>query len=549
MRTISRLAALAIGCLAIGVAVAAPASAAAKAKRLKPISGKLSKPGYTVIAMATNGAARTARAPKGRFSLRPPARAMTLHLRAPDGTYAGPIVLGSRKRGRRAIVGVMAGAKLGRIVVKGAKGYAKLARKPSKRLWKLIDAKRQARARKGVPLGAGNFGLVRSKPPKKAPAGDPDFDGVPNSLDVDDDGDLVLDDYDRSTAASTHRSGSRAATSATGSGGTYPDGSRLSVSPNLSEISGNVANADGGSTYEQIVASQATQGELGIQWIGIDPGSGELDCGRLTYCTTGGTGRLIPHPNTFEDFPECCDPDHDGLGALTQTENPSAGPDNGRMDLSPGVGGDQIGTGDVLILRGSVNGAPVESAKAVGFAFATPPVIASYDDGQGDAATFSLPQGQSSPIPVRAGPDGDIVLTLKVWRPQRWRTAGDPGSGEWIDMGNLDYLTVLMTDTGPQGIACPQSTISTADPNLIPTGTSPFPGYPGAGAFGDTRGDQPSDPANTLTYTVNLTQCLASQGAATGPGQGGQLKVLTLINDKQSHVATAGYVLFFRVAS
>lgn len=545
-RTITRLAALAIGCLAIGVAVVAPASGAAKAKRLKPISGKLSRPGYTVIAMAANGAARTARAPKGMFSLRPPAETVTLHLRAADGAYAGPIVLGRAKHGRRAIVGLRAGAKLRRIVVKGARGYAKLTRKPSKGLRKLIDAKRQARARKGVPLGAGNFGLVRSAPPKRPPAGDPDFDGVPNSLDVDDDGDLVLDDYDRSTAMATHRSSSRATASEVGGGATYPDGSHLSIGTTFNQAAGSAANAGGGSTYEQIVAAQAARGELEIFWFGIDSGSGELDCGRLTYCTTGGTGSYIPHPNTFEPFPECCDPDHDGLGALTQSEGWSPSDPFGAMRLSPGVGGDQIGTGDVLFVRGTVKGTPVESAKTVGFAFATPPVIASYDDGQGDAETFSLPQGQSAPIPLRAGPSGDIAMTLKVWRPQRWRTPGDPGSGELIDMGNLDYLTVLNVEGGA-GIACPQSTISSADPNLTPAGTLSYPGYPGAGALGDTHGDQPSSPTNTFTYTVNLTQCLASQ--SIGPGQEGQLKVLTLVNDEQTHVATASYLLFFRVVS
>ena len=36
---------------------------------------------------------------------------MTLQLRAKDGSYAGPIVVG--RKGKRAIVGIKAGAKLG----------------------------------------------------------------------------------------------------------------------------------------------------------------------------------------------------------------------------------------------------------------------------------------------------------------------------------------------------------------------------------------------------------------------------------------------------
>ena len=82
----------------------------AKKKKQKRISGNLTQRGYTVIALAQNGKAKTDRAPKGAFKLRPPAKKVTLHLRAPDGTYAGPIVVGTRKGGKRAIEGVYAGA-------------------------------------------------------------------------------------------------------------------------------------------------------------------------------------------------------------------------------------------------------------------------------------------------------------------------------------------------------------------------------------------------------------------------------------------------------
>ncbi len=78
-------------CLAIGV----PAVAAAKQKK---ITGTLSQGGYTVIALAEDGEAKTDRAPNGEFKLRPPAKKVTLHLRAADGTYAGPIVVGTKKQ-------------------------------------------------------------------------------------------------------------------------------------------------------------------------------------------------------------------------------------------------------------------------------------------------------------------------------------------------------------------------------------------------------------------------------------------------------------------
>ena len=99
----ARLGVLGVAALVLAVsAMAAPASAAAKPRS---ISGKLSKPGYTVIALADNGKATSVRLRRSSFRLRPPASRVTLHLRARNGRYAGPVVLGSTRKGRRAILG------------------------------------------------------------------------------------------------------------------------------------------------------------------------------------------------------------------------------------------------------------------------------------------------------------------------------------------------------------------------------------------------------------------------------------------------------------
>ena len=105
-RTVRLVAPSLVALLALACA-SAPAAGAAPAR----ITGKLSKPGYTVIAVASNGRAASARAPRGRFALVAPARKVTLHLRAPNGRYAGPVVLGGTAK--RAIVGARAGARLG----------------------------------------------------------------------------------------------------------------------------------------------------------------------------------------------------------------------------------------------------------------------------------------------------------------------------------------------------------------------------------------------------------------------------------------------------
>ena len=356
---------------------------------------------------------------------------------------------------------------------------------------------------------------MRSTPPRRPPLGDSDLDGIPNPLDIDDDGDLVLDDYDSSTAA-------RVAQSA----GTFPDGSHIQVTTSLgAEFTADITNANAGSTAAQIAAGQQHAGHLNVSWTGFDPGTAELDCGSLVYCSAAGTGRFTPNAGaqfTRADaapFPECCDADHDGLGTLTQGGPGALGvPGGGTMAMYHGATSDQIHAGDVLIARGTVNGTPIESASSVGFVYATFPVVAAYDDGQGNSATLTYPRDPAAAqSPVRAGPDGDVVLRLTLWRPQRPRTAGDPGTGTWMDVGNLAYIvSVGGSSTQPD---CPQRSFSAPDANLRALTSSPAPQIdPGAGGFADVRGDQPADPANTLSFTLNLSDCLRSKGMTMQPG-------------------------------
>lgn len=165
------------------------AAAAVAPVQLPPITGALGAKGYTVMALAADGRVTTAPAPTGRFRITPPAARVTLQLRAPDGTYAGPVVV-ARAAYSNVVVGVRAGAPLGPIALDPRLGYATVRRVAPR--W--IDRARWARARGGVePFGVRSVGRELSAPPKRPPPGDADADGVPDVFDVDDDGDLVLD--------------------------------------------------------------------------------------------------------------------------------------------------------------------------------------------------------------------------------------------------------------------------------------------------------------------------------------------------------------------
>ena len=257
-----------LGTLLGVLATSTPASAAPE-----PITGELSRQGYTVIALAGNGKAKAVGASPRRFRLTPPGSGVTLHLRTAKGGYAGPIVVGGR--GRLAIVGVKAGGRLGTIRVR--RGYARVTRKLPTR-W--LAAKLRARARKGVPIGAKRFGRVRSKLPRSGAPGDRDLDGIPDMLDIDDDGDLC-------STTSTGRSDGRCA---------QAPAELFDVLTTLSLEVERTANANAAPPGSPLTVGQidAALAELRTAAHGILPGdSPELDCGGLVYCSTGGTGRIF----------------------------------------------------------------------------------------------------------------------------------------------------------------------------------------------------------------------------------------------------------------
>jgi hypothetical protein len=478
----------------------------------KPITGKLSKGGYTVIALAANGKATSVRAPRGSFKLNAPAPTVTLHLRGSNGRYAGPIVVGVK--GKLAVVGVKRGAKLGTIRVRS--GYARVAKRVPR---KYLDLRRLARARKGVPIGAGVFGRVAvrgvSQGAGSAPRGlDPDRDGVPNALDIDDDGDRVLDNFELQATG-------RAVMGTLGMSQTQqqPQPSGF-VFHSLSLALFEPANVHAGPvTTEQIDSILPIRGGLAVAKV---PGDArELDCGGLVYCSLGGTGRVGrgPDPSRFpgERFPECCDPDGDGFGSID-------GPHGNAhlFFLGHGATSAQIRTGDVLIERVTTGGVESEFPVTLQSVIATVPALVSYSDGQGTSVTIPYPNNPHDQYPVKAGPGGQVVVTMTLWRPQRKPIP--PETAEWIDVGGLMYQVHAACTPGagpgcsPPQEACPQDAYATADPNLGGRPAS-LPAFHD-GALSDLASDRPASPTNTLTFSINLTRCLAVNGLSWAPGEG-----------------------------
>lgn len=509
---------------AIVIALTIPATADGA---LKPITGKLSKRGFTVLAVDADGRASTVTPKHGKFRLRPPSRRVTLHLRDANGVYAGPIVLAREERGRRAIVGVKPGTRLGLIRVDSRRDYSYSVRKPPRRS---TDLAGWVRAKRGVPIGAGNFGRVRSRA-ARGPSHDVDRDGVVEFLDIDDDGDLVLDSLERRGVAA------RSARAAV-----IDDQFLMHTNLSLS-VAGTVNANASGLTKQQVDAALSAQGRLQM---GIIPGeSPELDCGRpqlrtdvrlggLSYCSRGGTGRFFGPglPTDQMRFPDDFDLDGDGFGAMTPS-NPGPAPGSGQQAtfVRHGATTDQIGSGDLLIQHVVQSGVQREYPATLQFVFATVPAMVSYSDGQGNAQTVTYPPADSTagtplnPYPATAGGSSEVIVEFAYWRPQR--EAIDNERGPWIDIGGLNY----MVGAGFGGAFCPQASFLDAvpaDPKLRPL--EPADVFP-ANYFGvkDTAIDKTSDPRNVMRFRLNLSSCATATGIPFGVGDTITLSVGALV--------------------
>ena len=106
-------------------------------------------------------------------------------------------------------------------------------------------------------------------------------------------------------------------------------------------------------------------------------------------------------------------------------------------------------------------------------------------------------------FPVTAGPNGHVVVTLTFWRPQR--APIPPETAPWIDIGHLSYGVPSAT----RGTTARSSSFSNPSPSLVAHARILLGGRnahrPGQRSAGD--------PANTLSFTVDLTGCLAATGS------------------------------------
>lgn len=487
----------------LGVSVAACAAIlvpAQSAFAATPIKGKLDARGYTVLAVAPDGTTVVATPNRnGKFRLVAPARYVTLHLRNSSGEYAGPILM-TRKSKRVGYMAIKSGTNLGTIDVR--RGFAILKRwVPRKKTTKASIAYLS----NGVPVGARVQGLAAARGvvgSSTSPGVDADKDGIVNVFDVDDDGDLALDNVDDSHSATASAStSSRSARASAGDKEAHIFSNfKLSLESSLN------ANAGLGSMSESAVdTAMSTAQTLAIQVLSGD--SVELDCGGLSYCSTGGTGiGLVASGTGGSAFPSDYDADSDGFGTI------ETGP-TGDFQLRTGAVHGEIGAGDLFLERVTVGTTELKAPGILNFVFTATPAVTTWSDDEGatnNAVSYPVSAGTegttANPADVNANADGDVVLTFTLWRPQRPRIA--PFEAQWVDLGGLNYSIDIPNapDGGAGPGLCDAATYTESDANLSASGDS----------LVDAAVDADADAANLLTFTVNVTDCLGASGWDVG---------------------------------
>jgi hypothetical protein len=154
--------------------------------------------------------------------------------------------------------------------------------------------------------------------------------------------------------------------------------------------------------------------------------------------------------------------------------------------------------------------------------FVSIPAIQNYNSGSGSTAVdYSGVTADSGSIPG-VSPGDPIVLSgvgelsVTFWRPQRAAIRSDETG--FYDWGNLHYGAIIEDAQATcAGFYSNVSSDLEVDPTPLGEGDSPFAN---AGAnmypYTDTQGDRAVDVANSLSFTVNLKDCLARANRSAG---------------------------------
>lgn len=536
-------------------------SGTAEASGTITVTGEAPK-NYSVLLVSKAGNSKAVAG--GKFSLKlskTDAAGASLHLVSSTGDYAGPVVLkvDSRKKTGNTLLSGKSG-NIGKIAMRT--GYSVAAAKSTSAIATKSSIKVST---SGKPGGAGRMGLSNSVSGGSVrtwgvgvtadgdqPAGeDTDKDGLPNTLDLDDDDDAKIDLIDDSNP-------SKAVTT----------GSLLFL-----DISKTINLHAGMTETEMQTAIDAVFASNNNFWLGIalqftngqTPDGAHVTCApEVRWCAsdTPATlfgGGILPDalgkpstPTKWSDMkgdgfalslPFGRGPNCDatvGLPEMTSA-NPMCAVRGGvNRQIIPKLPSADVKPGSLFTINFTRGGAVQRSvAGSLSPYFASVPAIKeAVIGGQTKTIDYKLkavggppPLGQppsTGPQQVGAlgtqnnpfvlGPDKKITLTF--WRPQRSGVT-QAGEGKYVDMGGLRYgLYVGVRKVCDAGAYTGLSPTLTDSPYVGAVGSEPY-----HTPLVDSAKDSVPDATRTLTFTVDITKC----EGGLAPTVGSTAQMVTLI--------------------
>ena len=374
-----------------------------------------------------------------------------------------------------------------------------------------------------------------------AGGGDCDGDGVPNVVDVDDNGNRILDAVDAVSAATT---------------------ARLNLFFGLRPSFANQLNVYSGATRASINSylSQSSGGDgLGMNFFldqqYLDPGNGTALQNVWLSCTTGqpwcapGTGTatisglsdtppLRPGLARFQQIPwgtyfgascdtSACTPltgsDANSLAGVSR-QGPSKPPTwIGAVRPTSTDALANVVPGDVLTINTrSASGVVATQPTTISPYFVTSPALASYGPADGSLTPVSYPLAPTTPGTSPSWPiqvDSSGRIKVRLWRPQRFALPGE--SAEYYDIGGLRWGVSVESYTDSNSVYhqgtlqfCQTSDLvgvtanASANDKVQFTDSSPL----------DVATDVAQKDSRVLGFTVDVGACLAAGGYPTVSG-------------------------------
>ena len=548
MKTILRI-------TAVTLLVTALAPMAQKVQAASMVTLKGTAPqGYSVLMVGKSGNSIASKG--GKFSLKVTAASLkgaSLHLVSSTGKYAGPVVLKFSKTAKtgNTLLSGKAGD-IGKIAMKT--GYSIAAAKSTTAI---ATTSKIGVSSAGAPSGAGRMGIpsstsgagvrvfgVQQLGDGDAPKGeDTDKDGLPNTLDIDDDNDGkidLVDDTNPSKAVTTGsllflgidktinlHAGMDETSMAAALDAVFASNNNFWIGLNL--------NTAGGDTPDGMHISCADE----VKW-----------CASTSPATLFGTGSNGPAEKWADkksdgfamaipkgDGPNC---DTSGSPMLGGGMCSNASSTNFNRQFIPKLSSADVQAGSLFTLNATKGGVVTGStAGTLSPYFASVPALKEVEvGGQVKAVDYSKKAVNGAggawgtlgnPIVV---PASNKVIKLTFWHPQRSGVT-DAGETKYVDMGGLRYgFYVGVNRVCDAGAMTPLSSSLTSSPAAGDFAHTPLL---------DSSKDQAPAATNVLSFSVDLSKC----EGGTAPAIGGAAQMVTLIASSPGNAGIKAYQDFY----